>query len=373
MSSERKNIMKVIVSGGGTGGHIFPAIAIANEIKSRNPKAEILFVGAIGRMEMTKVPEAGYEIVGLPISGLQRKLTFSNFLLPFKILKSLFMARKVIKDFKPELVIGVGGYASGPTLKMATLLKVPTLIQEQNSYPGKTNILLSKKASSICTAYEGLSKFFPEDKIRFTGNPVRKDLSERNINRKEAHQLFGLDPSHKTILILGGSLGAKTLNDAMMGMLNSEEQSNYQYIWQCGKYYFEGLSSMVPEEKHLNIKLLAFISRMDAAYAAADLIVSRAGALSVSELCLVGKPIILVPSPNVSEDHQTKNAMSLVNSEAAVLVKDADAQKDLILKAHELLVDEEQSATLSTNILRLARPNATSEIVDESESIIAYE
>ena len=372
MNSERKHIAKVIISGGGTGGHIFPAIAIANEIKSRNPKADILFVGALGRMEMTKVPEAGYEIIGLPISGLQRKLTFSNFLLPFKILKSLFLARRVIKEFQPELVIGVGGYASGPTLKVASILKVPTLIQEQNSYPGKTNILLSKKASLICTAYEGLSKFFPEDKIRFTGNPVRKDLSERNIDRNEAHQVFGLDPSHKTILILGGSLGAKTLNDAMIGMLDSKDQNNYQYIWQCGKYYFEALSSMVSEEKHPNINLLAFISRMDAAYAAADLIVSRAGALSVSELCLVGKPVILVPSPNVSEDHQTKNAMSLVNSEAAVLVKDAEAQKELIHKAKELLVNEEQSTKLAKNILSLARPNATSDIVDESESIIAY-
>lgn len=373
MSSERKHIAKVIISGGGTGGHIFPAIAIANEIRSRNPKAEILFVGALGRMEMTKVPEAGYEIIGLPISGLQRKLTFSNFLLPFKILKSLFLARKVIKDFQPELVIGVGGYASGPTLKMANLLKVPTLIQEQNSYPGKTNILLSKKASLICTAYEGLSKFFPEDKIRLTGNPVRKDLSDRNMNRKEAHQIFGLNPDHKTILILGGSLGAKTLNDAMMGMLNIKEQNDCQYIWQCGKYYFDGLRSMVDEEKHPNIKLMAFISRMDAAYSAADLIVSRAGALSVSELCLVGKPIILVPSPNVSEDHQTKNAMSLVNYQAAVLVKDIDARKELIMKATNLLVDQEKSLVLSKNILSLARPNATSEIVNESESIIANE
>ena len=370
MTSRRRHITKVIISGGGTGGHIFPAIAIANEIKSRNPKAEILFVGALGRMEMSKVPEAGYKIVGLPISGLQRKLTFSNFLLPFKILKSLFLAKKLIKDFQPELVIGVGGYASGPTLKMATMQKVPTLIQEQNSYPGKTNILLSKKASLICTAYEGLSKFFPEDKIRLTGNPVRKGLSNQNMNRKEAHQFFDLNPERKTILILGGSLGAKTLNDAMIRMINAREHNNCQFIWQCGTYYFEGLRSMVDEDKYPNIKLLAFISRMDASYAAADVIVSRAGALSVSELCLVGKPVILVPSPNVSEDHQTKNAMSLVNNKAAVLVKDVDAQKDLILKANELLFDEEKSATLSKNISNLARPNATSQIVDESESII---
>ena len=362
---------KILISGGGTGGHIFPAIAIANELKSKINDIEIQFVGAKGRMEMEKVPMAGYQIKGLWISGLQRRLTIKNLLFPFKLILSLLKAKSIIYKFRPNVVIGTGGYASGPLLFAASVKGIPTIIQEQNSYPGKTNILLSKKASLICTAYEGLSKFFPEDKIRFTGNPVRKDLSERNIDRQEAHQVFGLDPSHKTILILGGSLGAKTLNDAMMGMLNSKEQSNYQYIWQCGKYYFEPLSSMVSEEKHPNIKLLAFISRMDAAYAAADLIVSRAGALSVSELCLVGKPVILVPSPNVSEDHQTKNAMSLVNREAAVLVKDTDAQKDLILKAHELLVDEEQSATLSTNILRLARPNATSEIVDECESIIA--
>ena len=370
MKLNKKHISRAIISGGGTGGHIFPAIAIANEIKSRNTDAEILFVGAIGKMEMTRVPDAGYEIIGLPISGFQRKLTLSNFLLPFKILISLIKARKVIKKFAPEIVIGVGGYASGPTLKMATLLGIPTVIQEQNSYPGKTNIILSKKVNLICAAYDGLGEFFPADKIKVTGNPVRKELSQQGISKNEALNLFDLSLDKKTILVLGGSLGAKTLNDSMLKMIHSEGQADCQFIWQCGKYYFEQLKPEVEEKELNNIRLVPFISRMDAAYAAADVIVSRAGALSVSELCLVGKPVVLVPSPNVSEDHQTKNAMFLVGADAALLVKDSKCGDDLIKTAKSLVADSNLSAKLSKNISDLAKPNATSDIVDESENII---
>ena len=370
MKSDNQHISRVIISGGGTGGHIFPAIAIANEIKARNPEAKILFVGAIGKMEMTRVPDAGFDIVGLPIMGLQRKLTLSNLKLPFMLLISLFRARKVVKKFNPEVVIGVGGYASGPTLKMATWLGVPSVVQEQNSFPGKTNILLSKKVNLICTAYEGLEKFFPYEKIKLTGNPVRKNLSGGTISKKEALNIFELSENKKTILILGGSLGAKTLNDAMLALTNEGADTENQYIWQCGKYYFDELKTKVSEKENSNIKLLAFISRMDAAYSAADIIVSRAGALSVSELCLVGKPVILVPSPNVSEDHQTKNAMSLVSDDAAILVRDVDCEDGLIKKVKTLLKDAELSGRLSKNILSLARPNATSDIVNESENIL---
>ena len=370
MKENSKHISRVIISGGGTGGHIFPAIAIANEIKSRNQDVDILFVGAKGKMEMTRVPEAGFEIIGLPIVGFQRRLSLSNFLLPFKLLVSLLRARKVIKNFAPEVVIGVGGYASGPTLKMATLLGVPTVVQEQNSFPGKTNILLSKKVDLICTAYEGLEQFFPKQKIRLTGNPVRKNLSEDEISREEAHKLFDLSPNKKTILVLGGSLGARTLNQAMLNRVESAQPMEYQFIWQCGKYYFDELKKRVDTEKKSGVRLLAFISRMDAAYCAADVIISRAGALSVSELCLMEKPVILVPSPNVSEDHQTKNAMSLVRSDAALMVRDVDCDKDLMQKAESLLLDRELSGKLSINIKAMAKPNATSDIVNETEKLI---
>jgi len=370
MKLDNRHISSVIISGGGTGGHIFPAIAIANEIKTRNPEAKILFVGAIGKMEMTRVPDAGFDIVGLPIMGFQRKLALSNFKLPFMLLISLLRARKVIKKFKPEVVIGVGGYASGPTLKMATWLRVPSVVQEQNSFPGKTNILLSKKVDLICTAYDGLENFFPKEKIKLTGNPVRKNLSNDMLSKKEALKIFELDENKKTILVLGGSLGAKTLNDTMLEMIQKGADREVQYIWQCGKYYFDQLKSKVSEKENPNIKLLAFISRMDAAYASADVIVSRAGALSVSELCLVGKPVILVPSPNVSEDHQTKNAMSLVNADAALMVRDLDCADGLINNVNSLLTDADLSGRLSKNILGLARPNATSDIIDESENIL---
>lgn len=365
-----RKIDRVVISGGGTGGHIFPAIAIADEIKRRNPEVEILFVGAVGKMEMERVPKAGYSIEGLPIVGLQRKLTFSNFLLPFKLFNSLLKARRIIKNFKPQLVIGVGGYASGPTLKMAQLLGIPTVIQEQNSFPGKTNILLSKKASLICTAYTNLEQFFSKEKIRLTGNPVRQELSNIKTSKEDALEVFGLSSTQKTALVIGGSLGAKTLNDAMLKNLEQISNGQLQFIWQCGKGYIDQINqsiSKVPEQ----IKLMPFISQMDAAYAAADVVVSRAGALSVSELCLVGKPVILVPSPNVSEDHQTKNAMALVSADSAILMRDVDAREDLVPALYALVENEDKKMELSSNIKALAKPNATEDIVDACETLLS--
>ena len=365
-----RKIDRVVISGGGTGGHIFPAIAIADEIKRRNPEVEILFVGAVGKMEMERVPKAGYSIEGLPIVGLQRKLTFSNFLLPFKLFNSLLKARRIIKNFKPQLVIGVGGYASGPTLKMAQLLGIPTVIQEQNSFPGKTNILLSKKASLICTAYTNLEQFFSKEKIRLTGNPVRQELSNIKTSKEDALEVFGLSSTQKTALVIGGSLGAKTLNDAMLKNLEQISNGQLQFIWQCGKGYIDQINqsiSKVPEQ----IKLMPFISQMDAAYAAADVVVSRAGALSVSELCLVGKSVILVPSPNVSEDHQTKNAMALVSADSAILMRDADAREDLVPALYALVENEDKKMELSSNIKALAKPNATEDIVDACETLLS--
>ena len=366
----KEQINRVVISGGGTGGHIFPAIAIADEIKRRNPQVDILFVGAEGKMEMERVPKAGYAIEGLPIVGLQRKLTFSNFLLPFKLFNSLLKARRIIKRFDPQLVIGVGGYASGPTLKIAQILGIPTVIQEQNSFPGKTNILLSKKASLICTAYANLEQFFSKEKIRLTGNPVRQALSNIKTSKEDALNVFGLSSLQRTVLVIGGSLGAKTLNEAMLKNLEQISNGQLQFIWQCGKGYIDQINqslSKVPKQ----IKLMPFISQMDAAYAAADIVVSRAGALSVSELCLVGKPVILVPSPNVSEDHQTKNAMALVSSAAAVLIRDADACEDLVPALYALVENEEKKMELSRNIKSLAKPNATEDIVDACETLLS--
>jgi UDP-N-acetylglucosamine--N-acetylmuramyl-(pentapeptide) pyrophosphoryl-undecaprenol N-acetylglucosamine transferase len=365
-----KKINRVVISGGGTGGHIFPAIAIADEIKRRNPEVDILFVGAVGKMEMERVPAAGYSIEGLPIVGLQRKLTFSNFLLPFKLFNSLLKARRIIKRFDPQLVIGVGGYASGPTLKIAQILGIPTVIQEQNSFPGKTNILLSKKASLICTAYANLEQFFSKEKIRLTGNPVRQALSNIKTSKEDALNVFGLSSLQRTVLVIGGSLGAKTLNDSMLKNLEQISNGQLQFIWQCGKGYIDQINeslSKVPEQ----IKLMPFISQMDAAYAAADIVVSRAGALSVSELCLIGKPVILVPSPNVSEDHQTKNAMALVSSAAAILIRDTDAREDLVPALYTLVENEEKKMELSRNIKSLAKPNATEDIVDACETLLS--
>lgn len=363
-------INKVIISGGGTGGHIFPAIAIANEIKRRNPDVDILFVGALGKMEMEKVPQAGYKIIGLPIAGLQRKLTFSNFVLPFKIIKSLFLASKIIKDFKPQVVIGVGGYASGPTLRAAISKGIPTLLQEQNSFPGKTNKILAGKVSKICTAYEGLEKFFPKDKIVLTGNPVRSEMVEIEDKRQEALTFFGLDSTKKTILIVGGSLGARTLNESLLAHLDKFDNNETQVLWQSGKFYYSQLNENEAVKSNKAIHLNEFIFRMDLAYAVADVIISRAGAIAVSELCLIKKPTILVPSPNVAEDHQTKNAMALVSKNAAILIKDVVAKEQMIPAALDLLDDETKQNELIQNIKQLGLPKATEDIVNEIEKIV---
>ena len=363
-------IKKAIVSGGGTGGHIFPAIAIADEIKRRNPEAEILFVGASGKMEMEKVPDAGYKIEGLEIVGLKRKLALSNFLLPFKIIKSVLKARKIVKKFNPDLVVGVGGYASGPTLKAASMLKYPTALQEQNAFAGKTNKLLSKKARVICVAYEGLESVFPADKIVMTGNPTRKDMVDIEGKKDEGYKLYGFDPNKKTILIIGGSLGARTLNESVVGDLDKLTESGVQVLWQCGKLYNDRLVEELKDTEMGNVKMVQFIMRMDLAYAIADVVISRAGAISVSELCLVKKPTILVPSPNVAEDHQTKNAMALVDKNAAILVRDVEAKEQLISTALELVGNEYASEGLIKNISLLGKPNATVEIVNELEKIV---
>ncbi len=364
------SINRVVISGGGTGGHIFPAVAIADEIKRRNPNAEILFVGAIGKMEMEKVPAAGYKIVGLNIVGFQRKFTLKNFLLPFKIVASLLNARKILKEFKPEVVIGVGGFASGPTLQAATYLNIPTLVQEQNSFPGKTNKILSKKVTKICTAYEGLDKFFPADKIIVTGNPVRSEMVQIDGKREEAFQFYNLDASKKTILIIGGSLGARTLNESLLPFVKELQAINIQVLWQCGSFYFDDLKSQIDELDMTGINMVKFINRMDLAYSLADIVISRAGAISVSELCLIKKPTILVPSPNVAEDHQTKNAMALVNKNAALLVKDIESKVNLIPTVIELLANENEQINLISEISKLGKPNATASIVDEIEKIV---
>lgn len=364
------SIKKAIISGGGTGGHIFPAIAIADEIKRRNPEAEILFVGAEGKMEMEKVPEAGYTIKGLHIVGFQRRLTFSNFLLPFKIIQSVLKARKIVKQFKPDVAVGVGGYASGPTLKATTMIGVPSMVQEQNSFPGKTNKILSKSVAKICVAYDGLDRFFPKEKIVLTGNPTRATMVDIVGKENEAHQFYGFDSSKKTILIIGGSLGARTLNESVVANLETLKECNVQVLWQCGKLYFEKLTKDLGDTLPQSVKMVQFIKRMDLAYAMADVIISRAGAISVSELCLIKKPTILVPSPNVAEDHQTKNAMALVNKDAAVLVKDIEAKKKMIATALDLISNPEKSNSLAKNIGKLGKPNATQEIVDELEKLV---
>ncbi len=370
-STRQLNYMKkVIISGGGTGGHIFPAISIANAIKARYPEVEILFVGAENRMEMERVPQAGYEIVGLPIAGFDRKNLFKNIAVLFKLAKSILKARKTVRDFKPEIAIGVGGYASGPTLKAANQMDIPTLIQEQNSYAGVTNKLLAQKACKICVAYDGMEQFFPKDKIVLTGNPVRQDLKCSEEKRKEAYEYFNLDPNKKTILVLGGSLGARTMNLCMIAGLEKIKKSDVQFIWQSGKYYYQQSEKSLFTYTDLPLHLSEFISRMDLAYSVADLIISRAGAGSISEFCMLGKPVVLVPSPNVAEDHQTKNAMSLVHKNAAVMIADKDAEKLLIDKSLELIHDNDALQTLSQNILKLALPDAANSIVDEIEKIV---
>ncbi|NBU80108.1 MAG: undecaprenyldiphospho-muramoylpentapeptide beta-N-acetylglucosaminyltransferase [Flavobacteriaceae bacterium] len=358
---------KFILSGGGTGGHIYPAIAIADELKLRFPDAEFLFVGAEDKMEMQKVPQAGYRIKGLWIAGLQRKLTFQNLMFPLKLISSLWESRKIIKHFKPDVVIGTGGFASGPLLQMANSLNIPTLIQEQNSYPGITNKLLSKKANVICVAYENLSQFFPKDKIVFTGNPVRQDLLEIDSKRNEAIKHFNLNPNKKTLLVLGGSLGARRLNQLIEKEIYNLISKDIQIIWQCGKLYYHDYHHFSDEEL---VQVLAFVDRMDLVYAAADFIISRAGAASVSELCLVGKPVIFIPSPNVAEDHQTKNANAIVDKKGAIIIKESELDSNFESIFSNLICNENLQKELSENIKKLAKPNATKEIVEQIVKLI---
>ena len=358
--------LKFILSGGGTGGHIYPAIAIANELKARFSDCEILFVGAKDKMEMQKVPQAGYPIIGLWISGLQRKLTAQNIMFPLKVANSLIKARKIVKDFKPDVVIGTGGFASGPLLKMASGLKVPTVIQEQNSFPGITNKLLSKNANKICVAYENLERFFPKDKIVFTGNPVRQDLIQVDDKKKEGIDFFKLNPSKKTLLVLGGSLGSRRINQLIEKELKNITENDVQVIWQCGKFYFDEFQKWNSE----NIKVVSFIEKMDMAYATADIIISRAGASSVSELCLVGKPVIYIPSPNVAEDHQTKNANVIVDKKGALMIAEKDLDAKFLEVFTNLLKDEKLQKEVSENCKKLAKPNATNDIVDEIIKLI---
>lgn len=364
---EGREGLKFIVSGGGTGGHIYPAIAIANELKSRFPDAEFLFVGAKDKMEMQKVPQAGYKIEGLWIAGLQRKLTVQNMMFPFKLISSLWKSRQIINKFKPDVVIGTGGFASGPLLQMANSKNIPTVVQEQNSYPGITNKLLSKKANKICVAYENLERFFPKEKIVLTGNPVREDLLNIDAKRNEAITHFNLDANKKTLLVLGGSLGARRINQLIEKEIYTIVSKDIQVIWQCGKFY-------INEYKHFsdgkNVQVLDFIDRMDLVYAAADFVISRAGASSVSELCLVGKPTIFIPSPNVAEDHQTKNAKAIVDKNGAILLKENELEENFETVFSNLISDESLQKELSQNIKSLAKPNATKDIVDEIVKLI---
>lgn len=364
--------VRIIISGGGTGGHIFPAIAIANALKKKAPATEILFVGALGRMEMEKVPAAGYEIIGLDIQGINRASLIKNLGLPFKLVNSLIKARRIIKDFKPHAVVGVGGYASGPLLMAAGQMGIPYLIQEQNSYAGVTNQKLGKSARKICVAFEGMERFFPKERILLTGNPLRKHVIEIEGKQEEACRYFGLDHRKPTILLTGGSLGARTLNQSMLKALANFHVSGVQVIWQCGSLYFDSLQEELAQKGELNenIRLYPFIQQMDLAYSVADLIISRAGAGTIAELCAVGKGAILVPSPNVAEDHQTQNALALVHSNAAVLVRDADAEEHLIPTALALLQDRDKLAGLGNEIRKMARPLADEVIAGEVFKLI---
>lgn len=370
--------IRAIVSGGGTGGHIFPAISIANKLKELQPETEILFVGADGKMEMDKVPAAGYKIVGLPIVGMQRRLTLHNIIndiqVPFKVLKSISMARRILREFKPDVVIGVGGYASAPLLWAATGMKIPALIQEQNGFAGLTNKLLGKRVQSICVAYEGMERFFPADRIVLSGNPIRKEVSTPPTPemKEEAVRHFGLDPARRHLFIVGGSLGSGTLNKSMKKWISDgcPGGGDIDIIWQCGKYYKEGIDEFMTMTHPSNIYHYDFISRMDLAYAAADVVISRSGASSVSELCAMGKPVVFVPSPNVAEDHQTHNAMALVRKDAAMIVKDADAVQQLLPAAIGLLHDDAKRETLERNALSMALRDAAQTICDEVYRIL---
>ncbi len=358
--------LRIIISGGGTGGHIFPAVSIANAIKAKHPDADILFVGALGRMEMQRVPAAGYKIVGLPICGFDRKNLLRNFAVLLKIWKSQRMAKRIIRDFRPMAAVGVGGYASGPTLNECAKHGVPCLIQEQNSYAGVTNKILAKKVQRICVAYDGMERFFPADKIMKTGNPVRQQLLDTKMTKAEALRSFGLDEGKKTVLIVGGSLGARTMNESVLQHLDDIKASGVQFIWQTGKYYSASIGERLKGRTDLPmLKVTDFISDMGAAYRAADLVISRAGASSISEFCLIGKPVILVPSPNVAEDHQTKNALALVDKDAALYVKDADAPAEVISLALKTVADDARLAALGANIKKLALPDSADVIADE--------
>ncbi|MCC7050320.1 MAG: undecaprenyldiphospho-muramoylpentapeptide beta-N-acetylglucosaminyltransferase [Bacteroidia bacterium] len=363
-------VVKVLLSGGGTGGHIFPAVAIANEIKNTLPNAEILFVGAIGKMEMEKVPAAGYKIIGVSIAGLQRKFTLSNLKLPFLLIKSYFQTKQIIENFKPNVVVGTGGFASGPIIKAATAKNIPALIHEGNSYAGLTNKILGKKVNKICVAYPNMEKYFPKEKIIITGNPIRQDLYNINTKRNEALVFFDLNAEKKTILVIGGSLGARSINEAINSGLSLINKANCQLIWQTGKGYISIANENVKNYNQKGIKAFDFISRMDLAYAACDLVISRAGASSISEICVIGKPCILVPSPNVAEDHQTKNALALQSNSAAVLVKDIDASQILVSTALELINNAEKLNQLNVNVVKMAYPNATKTIANEVLKLI---
>ena len=359
--------LKFILSGGGTGGHIYPALAIANELKLRFPNAEFLFVGAQDKMEMQKVPQAGYQIEGLWIAGLQRKITFSNLMFPIKVLDSLRKSRAILKKFKPNVVIGTGGFASGPLLQVANSMNIPTLIQEQNSYPGITNKLLSKKAKTICVAYQNLERFFPQDKLVLTGNPVRQDILDINSKRTEALSYFNLDANKKTVLVLGGSLGARRINELIASKLDFFAQNNLQVFWQFGNGYMAAYKHFSEQQ---NVQVVSFIDRMDLIYAAADFVISRAGASSVSELCLVAKPTIFIPSPNVAEDHQTKNAQAIADKKGAILIKETELEQKFVAEFNKLIWDENLQRSLSENIKNLAKPNATKDIVEEIIKLI---
>jgi UDP-N-acetylglucosamine--N-acetylmuramyl-(pentapeptide) pyrophosphoryl-undecaprenol N-acetylglucosamine transferase len=361
---------KFIISGGGTGGHIFPAISIANALKKKLPDADILFVGALGRMEMERVPAAGYPIEGLPVSGFNRKSMFRNIKVLWDILHSLMLARRIVSRFKPDVVIGVGGYASAPTLRAASALGIPTLIQEQNSYAGVTNKILGKKAKRICVAYHGMERFFQKDKIVITGNPVRQDLFSVIPKSLEAYQYFGLDPKKKTLLIVGGSLGARTINQSIIAGLTQLSKSDVQVIWQTGKLYIDNAMKAVEPFASPDLSVTDFVSRMDLAYSIADLVISRAGASSISELCLLAKPVILVPSPNVAEDHQTQNALALVRKDAAVMLKDSEAVDQLVNMAIDLIHNSTELNKLSKNILLLAEKDSADRISAEVMKLI---
>lgn len=367
---KNKQPYRLIISGGGTGGHIYPAIAIANEFRERYPDSHILFVGAQGKMEMTRVPEAGYRIIGLWISGIQRKLSWSNLLFPIKLVVSYLRAASIIKRFKPNAVIGTGGYASGPIMLAATRFGYTSVIQEQNSFAGLANKQVADKVRKVCVAYSGMEKYFPSDKIVLTGNPVRKDLLEIGSKRTKALNHFGFDANRKTLLIIGGSLGARTINESILAGIEKIFQTEVQVIWQSGKGYYAACKEALSKYDLLKIRLYDFLKEMDLAYAAADVVISRSGALAVSELCIAKKPCILVPSPNVAEDHQTKNAMALVDKEAALFIKDSEASALLVNEALKLLFDETRCNNLSENISRMAMPNATKNIVNEIEKLI---